>query len=347
MSYTRDEIDHQPEAWRLTLAVTDAWWDAHGERLAQASGGTVVFTGCGTSYHLAHSAARLWQLATGHRAIAVPASEVFLSGTGALPKDGPLTVFAISRSGTTTEVRWAVEQVRRDRPGSHVVAVTCHEDSDLARLCEYPLVLPHAAERSVVMTQSFTSMLLALQRLAVHVAGRDDLAAELDRLPDLLTRHMAEFTAFGQWAGAKDAWRQYIFLGLGPYEGLAREATLKLKEMTQVACEAYNPLEFRHGPISMVAPGTVVVSLVDAANAAAVQAVGRDVARLGGSVIELVPEGVTPAEEAARTLVLPPVSDWSRAVLYMPALHHLALARAEFLGLNPDQPRHLTQVVTL
>ncbi|MCL6516659.1 SIS domain-containing protein [Alicyclobacillus sp.] len=347
MSYTRDEIDHQPEAWRLTLAATDAWWDEHAEYLAQAIDGTVVFTGCGTSYHLAHSAARLWQLVTGHRAIAVPSSEVFLSGTGALPKDGPLTMFAISRSGTTTEVLWAVEQIQRDRPGSRVVAVTCHEDSDLARLCERPLVLPHAAERSVVMTKSFTSMLLALQRLAAHAADRVDLVAELDRLPDELAHRMAEFTAFGQWAGAQDSWRQYIFLGLGPYEGLAREATLKLKEMTQVACEAYNPLEFRHGPISVVAQGTVVVSMVDAANAAAVQAVGRDVARLGGSVLELVPEGVTRAQEATRALVLPSVSDWSRAVLYMPALHHLALARAEFLGLNPDQPRHLTQVVTL
>ena len=126
---------------------------------------------------------------------------------------------------------------------------------------DYVIDLPHADDESVVMTRSFTNMLLALQVIATLVAGADDLLAELHTLPNELRPRLSEMRAFAAELGARADLRRFVYLGLGPNYGLAAEATLKLKEMTQVECEPYNPLEFRHGAISIVREDTAVVLL--------------------------------------------------------------------------------------
>lgn len=208
--------------------------------------------------------------------------------------------------------------------------------------------LDHASEKSVVMTQSFTSMLLALQWIAAFSAGREDLLAELERLPVILERDILAMYDFGKKIGSNEDFVQYIYLGVGSYFGLASEATLKMKEMTQTPCESYNPFEFRHGPISIVEKGISVIFLAMKDNAAYTLDVITDVREVHGQTIVLAPDSI--ADGLGGDFVLPldsTLSDWSRSLLYMPALQYLAHARAGLLGINPDQPRNLNQVVVL
>jgi glucosamine--fructose-6-phosphate aminotransferase (isomerizing) len=348
LNHTLIEIQNQPVAWRQTLEVVDRNWSQLANSLLITPATHALFIGCGTSYYLAQSAARLYQQVTGCISHAIPASEIFLAPTAVLPQGVPVVAFAISRSGSTSEVLLAVDHLRRHFPHVQIIGVTCDSNSALARRVRYSVALDHASERSVVMTQSFTSMLLALQGIAARIAGRQDLLEELEQLPKLLEEAMGAFSAFGRRLGESDDYHQFIYLGLGAYYGLAAEATLKLKEMTQVRCESYNPLEFRHGPISVVERGTAVVALAGSGDFKQVKAVLEDVRRYGGAGIILAP--ATDVRTLSSDLVCPvpdSVSDWSRTPLYMPALHHLALSRALRLGLNPDKPRNLSQVVVL
>lgn len=115
--------------------------------------------------------------------------------------------------------------------------------------------------------------------------------------------------------------------------------------MTQTPCEAYNPLEFRHGPISTVGAGTAVVLLEGLRERAYMAAIESDVKRFGAYVAVLAPYQAANADLA---LGLPEdFSDIARGVLYLPALQFLAYHRALALGLNPDRPRNLRQVVLL
>lgn len=345
MSWTYAEIRNQPRAWQAVVETVADRWPGIAAGLHLGPEAQVLFCGSGTSLYLAQAAASVFQEATGRVAKAVPASEVFLSPGSTVPRRGPVVAFIISRSGTTSEAVIAADFLRRTAPHVRTVGLTCKAGTKLAATVEAALELPFAEERSVVMTQSFTSMLLALHLIAAVVADDGALRAELARLPALVDGRLDEFEAFGRELGERRELARFVFLGLGPNGGLAEEGTLKLKEMTQVTCEAYNPLEFRHGPISIVADDTATILLAGERERAYLDDLATDLKGFGAQVAVVGPYAVTPAD---RLLLLPDgLSDLARGPLYLPPLQFLAYHRAVTLGLDPDQPRNLNQVVLL
>lgn len=345
MSDTYREALAQPESWSETLRSTPAQWGGVAGRLDLPARPHYLFVGCGTSYHLAHSAAHSFQEITGRVAGAAPASEVFLSPRSTVPAGVPIVAFVISRSGSTTEALIAADYLREKVPDARVVALTCGEGTELAARAHAAIELPHAAEESVVMTRSFTSMLLALQVVAAEVAGDRGLRRELERLPGLAADLLASFEGLARAVGSDLGLGHFVYLGLGAYFGLAEEATLKLKEMTQVPCEAYNPLEFRHGPVSILTSGTAVVMLEGERDREYSRGVEGDVKRLGARLVTVAPFDSAAAHE---TFLLPGgLSDLARCVLYLPAVQLIAYYRALALGLDPDRPRFLSRVVVV
>lgn len=347
MEHTYQEIHQQPQSWKLTIDTMAQQSERLLSRLSLTNNTHILFIGCGTSYYLAQSGARLFQEITGHPCHACPASEVFLADDQVIAKGVPTVVIAISRSGTTTEVLYALEHLQKHFPAIQTVAITCRTDAQTVHLTTEAICLHHAQEQSVVMTQSFTNMLLAIQYLAASAAKRDDKLQELDRLPELLVSTMPATEAFGRQLGDTDAWRHYIYLGLGRYYGLAAEATLKLKEMTQTPCEYYNPLEFRHGPISVVDENALTVTLSGRREQSMVSQLLSDIQKLGGHTALAAPAQSDLPPLEGHLVLSDELSDWARPVLYMPAMQWIAYYRAKRLGLNPDQPRHLNQVVVI
>lgn len=347
MDNTYQEISNQPQSWKQTLKITqDAWQNSTVSFDAQNL--HVLFIGCGTSYYLAFSASRLFQEATGKTCLAAPASEVFLTPDTVIPNNKNVVVFAVSRSGTTSEILMAVEYLQKYHPHIQTIGVTCNSQSKLAQLTDAVIPLNHASEQSVVMTQSFTNMLLAVQVFSALIGGRTELLHELNQLPDALEISISQMAAFGHRIGSDDELSQLVYLGVGAYHGLAMEATLKLKEMTQTPCESYNTLEFRHGPISIVQAGTRVVFFGAESDSEYASDVVEDVRNVGGYAVAIVPSSVAVKFKAHVTFTLNvSLCDWSRAVLYMPIMHYIAHARAVSLGHNPDKPRNLNQVVVL
>ena len=345
MSLTYGEIRNQPRSWAETIAAMGGHWASIKDAIPSGEEAQALFVGSGTSLYIAQAAAAVFQEATGHVSRATPASEVFLSPGTTVPRRAPTVGFLISRSGATSEAVLAAEHLRRSCPNVATVAVTCNRDTALAAATDHAIELPFANDRSVVMTQSFTCMLLALQLVAADVAGARALRAELELLPGLLGHDLDRFEAFGKDLGERSSLRRFVFLGLGPNAGLAEEGTLKLKEMTQVPCEAYNPLEFRHGPISTVADDTAAIILEGDRDRSYLGDVERDLRRLGATVATI---GPFPAAAADLALLLPGgLSDLARGPLYIPALQFLAYHRALLLGLDPDRPRNLNPVVVL
>ncbi|MEA2283165.1 MAG: hypothetical protein QOK21_3772 [Solirubrobacteraceae bacterium] len=345
MSHTYREIISQPETWERALAATAAGWEPASRKLGLTGEEHFVFVGSGTSLYLAQAAAQVMQERTRRPAVAAAASEVFLSTASTIPMGGPLVAFVLSRSGSTSEAVLAARHLRRHVPAARVVTVSCRRDSELAQFAHLAIELPDAAERSVVMTRSFTSMLLGLGLVAATIAGDGAALEELERLPALARDGMDDAEAFGERLGVDTSLDAFVYLGLGPNYGLAEEATLKLKEMTQVPCEAYSPLEFRHGPISIIEPGSAVVLLGGDREEEYLPDLERELSQHGAHVAKVSPHG---SVAAATCLLLPPgLSDTVRGPLYMPPVQLLAYHRARAVGLNPDEPRNLDQVVVL
>jgi glucosamine--fructose-6-phosphate aminotransferase (isomerizing) len=338
------EIMRQPASWEETVRTVPDLWAGMQARVEPESLTHALFIGCGTSLYIAQVAAQNFMELTGISASAIPASEAFLSPSSTVPRGGRVAAFIISRSGTTSEGLLAASTLGADHPHVTTIGVTCNAGTELATRCDVAIELPFATERSVVMTQSFTTMLLALQVVAALIAGNDPLLAELATLPAAFAAQREAVETLAR-ALSTESFDTTIFLGLGPNQGLAEEGTLKLKEMTQSPCEAYNPLEFRHGPISIVTERTLVVLLEGEREGNYLPAVERDLRRYGARVVAVGPHATTGASDAL--VIGAGLSDLARCALYTPFVQLLACERALALGLDPDRPRNLNQVVVL
>ncbi|KZZ86049.1 SIS domain-containing protein [Bacillus sp. SJS] len=338
-SYTLDEINDQPEIMEKTFhSVSD-------RSLKELKPGTILlFTGCGTSFYLAHSAAKYYQKITGRPAAAVPASELILCPDEALANDSDYQIAVISRSGTTSEAVEAVKTVR-GRKNISTIAVTCNEDSPLCISCDEAIILSHVNEKSVVMTQSFSAMLYSLQLYAAHIAGDPAAWNELKTLPEKMKEALSLSEKVKKFSESNE-WENVIYLGSGMYNGLAKEATLKLKEMTQTVCESYCSLEFRHGPISIAGTKTAIILLGSRSTVKYDLPLLEDCRKLGAAVYYLGPDLTEEdRERVTESFALPAGTADHHSVLAMPYVQKIAYYRARFLNLNPDLPKNLTQVV--
>lgn len=348
-SHTEKEIDAQTRTLRETLGrLSSTPWPAW----VHDPDRTPVFVGCGTSHHLAQYGAAVTQALTHRPAVALTGSEAWLFIDDFLRAWKQPFLVALSRSGASTEVVRAAGEARRR--GIPVLGITTTPGSELARLADTCFVLDHVQEQSVVMTQSFSNMLLALQWLGARIAqeqGDPAGASFLDRLPEL-----AEAVAALHGRLAEEARRvvggeghdQYVFLGSGAFYGVAREGMLKMKEMTQLPADAYVTLEFRHGPKSIVNQRTCVVLLSSRSTAPHDRDLAAEVAQLGGKAVVLAEEGTVAPAAGVDTLELPrEFPEFQYASLHTPFLQWLALCETLRLGRDPDRPRHLSHVVRL
>lgn len=290
MSITTREIQSQPDTWRRALE------DPSRGAVLGVPGERVLVLGCGTSAFVAQAFAVLREAAGHGETDAAYASE-WVPGR---PYD---RVVALSRSGTTTEVLEAFAQVPQGAVRAAVVGVA---GSPVDVAADETLVLDFADEESVVQTR-FPTTTLALAR--AHLG--EDLAA----LPE--AGRAALTTPLPVDAGAFD---HFVFLGRSWTYGLAQEAALKVREAAQAWSEAYPALDYRHGPIAVAGPRSLVVPFGDRD-----PALVADIERTGATVLHLDVDPLVQLAQAQR----------------------LAVALAESRGLDPDTPRSLTRSVVL
>jgi glucosamine--fructose-6-phosphate aminotransferase (isomerizing) len=337
--HTWREIQSQPEAWVAALGVLQA---QAGELRALAQAGSydsVVFTGCGSPYYLALAAASTFQEVTGRPTRGIPASEIWLNPRAALPEGGRSLLVALSRSGETTETLRAVEAFRAAGRGD-VLTLSCYPARPLTSMGDLNVVLPSGQEQSMAQTRAFSVLYLATVMLAALWAGRDELLAELDRLPEVCRRLLKDTANLAHDLGSDAAIDRFYFLGSGPRYGLACELSLKMKEMSISHSEPFHFMEFRHGPRAMAGPGALLVGLVSSANKAHELAVLEDMREQGARVLAI-------GEQATDLAFGAGLSATASDLLYLPVGQLLGFQRALHNGCNPDQPENLAAVVVL
>jgi tagatose-6-phosphate ketose/aldose isomerase len=250
---TLQEILQQPLLWPLTVASLHA---ASGRMnlAARLQRARVLLTGAGSSAYAASSAASAWP-----GTLAVPTTDLlvdperYLLGVGA--------VISLARSGNSPESAAVVERVRALRPEILQFAITCSGDNLLSQSGLDGLIVldPRTNDRSLVMTGSFSNLVLAGLTLAQPdaVAQQADRASERAKtlLPtiDQQCRRIAGLV--------RD---RIVVLSSSPLLGWGREGGLKILEMTggrfPVLNETY--LGLRHGPMSFVRADTLVLCLL-------------------------------------------------------------------------------------
>jgi len=288
---TEAEIASQPECWRRAAALLP---EVAG--LLPVAGERVAVAGCGTSWFIAQA------YAVAREAAGLGETDAFAASEMPLGRSYDRVV-ALTRSGTTTEVLRLLSRLDGRQPS---VAITADPDTPIAAAADSLIVLGFADEQSVVQTRFATTELALL--LAHLGTDLEPVAAAAERM--LAGELPAELTSA----------RQFTFLGTGWTCGLASEAALKLRESAGMWAESYPAMEFRHGPIAVTGPGSLVWMLGPA------------------------PDGLE-AEVAAAGGVVWPSPEHPLAELVR--VHRVAVTIARAAGLDPDRPRNLTRSVIL
>ena len=316
----------------------------------------VILTGAGSSLYLAQALAWTFREATGRAAMAVPLSEYLLRPDGVVTGPaGRRPVVVVSRSGSTSEaVTVARMSIARGHP---TIAITCRAGSPLAAAAHAALVSRDGDEEAIVMTRSFTSMLALGLRVVARVAGSERLARDLDALPDRWEETEPAIAVAATLAAR--SWSRVVSLGGGGARAIASESTLKLTETSRIQADAYEPFEFRHGPISVCEPGVLVIALPGDPGTDAELRVVAEARALGSSIWILgpVPGGFELPFDTVQSAPGTPPGDLTvssigvglhhaaRLPLLMPALQAFAVGLALSRNCDPDRPRHLSQVV--
>jgi glucosamine--fructose-6-phosphate aminotransferase (isomerizing) len=288
-------------------------------------------------------------LLTGQLAWALPASELLLFPRLAKLNAESVQAVIISRSGQTSEAVRAAEFLARKQQ-LPTLGVTCAAESELAKTCRQTIALPQADERSVVMTRSFTSMLLALHQIA---SGNNyyapNYSSVLNRIADALSSRIQIFSDRAESFTAKHSFADFVYLGQGPFFPIAREAALKITEMSHSYAQAYHTLEFRHGPKSIVGPETCVAFLLSESGKEAESEVLVEMKELGGTIVAVC-NRATENVRRCSDLLFELAADVPEHALPAPFIvpgQLLGLHTGIKKGFNPDEPRNLSRVVIL
>jgi tagatose-6-phosphate ketose/aldose isomerase len=266
--HTAREIAQQPAVWRQLACQLGPLPDGWSERLSQLlrdPHSQVIFTGAGTSAFIGELVSDTIDAAWPAQVRAVATTSLLSHPALYLRPGRPLLLVSFARSGNSPESQAAVELARATVPGACFLNITCNPEGRLAREGHERddtlnfLLPPDSCDQGFAMTSSYTTMALA----ALALLGPDASGQAAQRI--------------GALAGLADAWlatqadnwrdwgrrgvERVVYLGGGPLEALAREAALKLLELTggRVLALADSPLGFRHGPKSVLDRNTTVV----------------------------------------------------------------------------------------
>ncbi|HET8589877.1 MAG TPA: SIS domain-containing protein [Nakamurella sp.] len=285
------EIVSQPDIWARAAELA-----AERAAVLPRPGERVAVVGCGTSAFVAQAYAAERE-AAGHGV-----TDAFVASEYP-PGRRYDRLLAITRSGTTTEVLQLLAALPEDQP---TVAVVGDPDSPGASAADEVVLMPFADEKSVVQTRFATST-LALLRAGL---GQD--------LQPVIEQARVELTA--ELPHGWQETEQFVFLGRGPGVGLANEAALKMRESALAWAESYPAMDYRHGPISLAEPRTLVWLLTEP------------------------PAGLLNDITATGARVQVGTGD-PLAVLVR--IQRMAVALALHRGLDPDAPRNLTRSIVL
>jgi tagatose-6-phosphate ketose/aldose isomerase len=273
-SDTLQEILQQPATWRATAAQLATRRDELAAAVAAAGiapgQGTVILVGSGSSHHVGECLAPGLRAALGVPVQAVPAGDLLTHPGRCLPPAGPVLVVSFARSGDSPDSRGVLDALVRRQTRCHHLIITCNRDGYLARAhsddrrITRVVLDPRTNDRSLVMTSSFTNMVVAGRAL-----GRlDDLEGYAAAASRAAAAALALVLTHGDALAevGRRGFHGAIHLGTGPHFGGAREASLKMLEMSAGRRWSFAEsfLGLRHGPMSAVAEGTLVVAYLSA-----------------------------------------------------------------------------------
>ncbi len=354
--FTASEILQQPELWNETFTLLTHHETAL-ERFLQSvfeyPDLTIIICGAGTSAYIGTILQGSFQRQSGKRTVAVSTTDLVSHPSDYFLAENPTLLVSFARSGNSPESAASIDLANQLCRRIFHLVITCNPEGRLAAATAskdncYQLFMPAKAnDKSLAMTGSFTSMLLAgilISRINTERITKNQVE-QLSSYGLFILKNFSQ--ALKKVAGLD--FQRTFFLGSGPFQGAARESQLKIQELTNgIIMGGYDTfLGFRHGPKVVINPSTLIVYLFSS-NAYVAQYENDLVADINRGEKGIYQIGITESnhdksrEGAIDMMIKLPCDENLYEDLFsvcsvLPA-QILGFMKSLQLGLNPDSP---------
>ena len=314
----------------------------------------IFIIACGSSYHVGMVSKYNWERLL-RRPVQVDLASEFRYSDPLV--DEKSLVVVISQSGETLDTMAAMREAKRR--GARTLAVVNVVGSSIAREADDVLYTWAGPEIAVATTKAYSTQLVLMDLIGLYLADLlgtvekseyDAILAEVQLLPEKMSHFLEHFEDVQYFASRYFNHNSIFFIGRNLDYAMGLEGSLKLKEISYIHSEAYASGELKHGTISLIEPGTLVVALgtyaalFDKAMSNVVEVKAR-----GAEVLAVTTETFKEKMEktADSTIVVPdthPILQPSLGVVPLQLFaYYVALQR----GCDIDKPRNLAKSVTV
>lgn len=308
---------------------------------------------CGTAYHAGMTAKYIIE-SMARISVEVDMASEFRYRNPII-EEGAL-VIVISQSGETADTLQALRDSKAR--GAKVLGIVNVVGSSIAREADSVMYTWAGPEIAVASTKAYSAQLIAIYLLAMKFARvrqtiseeeYQQLILDLRRLPEQIELLLGNKTKIQRFANRYVAAKSVFFIGRGLDYTLSMEGSLKLKEITYMHSEAYAAGELKHGPISLIEDGTLVMtSLTQEDLYMKTISNIREVKSRGAFVLALTTTGHDDIEDTADyVLYIPQTNKYFTNSLAIIPFQMFAYYVSVGKGLDVDKPRNLAKSVTV
>lgn len=352
------EIHEQPKAVRDTINayVRDGKIDLSSVGLTEdilQNFRRICIVACGSAYHVGIAAKYIMEDLTDLMVEVDLASEFRYRN----PKlSGDCLVMVISQSGETADSLAAL-RLAKDK-GICTLGIVNVVGSSIARESDYVMYTLAGPEIAVATTKAYSTQLICMYLLSVHMAmvkGQmtdtvyRDMVCEIAALPAKIEKVLDDKERIQWFANKFASAKDIFFIGRGIDYAICQEGSLKMKEISYVHSEAYAAGELKHGTISLIEEGTLVVGLMTQSSLSEKTLSNmQEVKSRGAYLMGVTENGNYNIEDTVNFVVYVPKTDHhfitSVAIVPLQLMgYYVSVAK----GLDVDKPRNLAKSVTV
>ncbi|HBP37290.1 MAG TPA: hypothetical protein DD640_00800 [Clostridiales bacterium] len=344
MAYIEQEIMFQHEALKQTYSWFAANQAAVRDFMPEAGGGPLLFMGCGSSFMLAGAGAALFAMRTGLKTQAIAGGDYLINPEAYRKLLQDALVVVITRSGKTTEIDLAVDEIRRSSNARILCLHSC-SGSAIPAKSDFEIPLDWAFDASVCQTRNITNFYFALVALYALQADDPVLFGQLRQVAEDNESFKLKYRQSLAAIGAGN-WRQAVVLADAELSSLASEGALAFNEICIKPGVSYPLLDYRHGPMVLADAATLAIVAVRREALDYQLDLIRDLKQRGARIICLSSLGDIPGADL--TVQIPDYPDF--AVWGVPLINIaqiVALHKAFADNHDPDHPEGLDPYIVL
>ena len=313
----------------------------------------IYIAACGSAYHVGIAAQYVMEDLAGIPVRVELASEFRYRR---MTPDPNALVIVISQSGETADTLAALRKSKEE--GLKTLAIVNVLGSSIAREADNVFYTMAGPEISVATTKAYSAQLIACYLLAIKFAlsrGKignkqcEDMLAELAAIPDKIEKILQDKERIQWFASKYSSASDIFFIGRGVDYAISMEGSLKMKEISYIHSEAYPAGELKHGTISLVEDGTLVIGVLTQSDLLEKTLSNMEECKSRGAyLMALTSYGNYFVEDTANfTVYIPKTDEHFAASLAVIPLQLLAYYMSVSKGLDVDKPRNLAKSVTV